>query len=70
MFEVTGAGVMAIAIMTILFKLRTAQKKQSNQPSQLPPGPKGVPLLGTFPLLFKAPAHIVFQGNFILFLHH
>ena len=57
------AAVMTLAIaIAIDWKCRGNSKMKKKY--KLPPGPKGVPILGVFPTLLKAPAHIVFEGTY------
>jgi len=55
----TAAVISLLIAIAIDWKCRNTNSKKYN----LPPGPKGVPILGTFPALLRAPAHIVFAGK-------
>ncbi|XP_076816670.1 cytochrome P450 2B11-like [Clavelina lepadiformis] len=53
-------AVLFLAVV-ILFAVDKLRKNGKAEKYNLPPGPKGLPILGTFPSFLKAPAHIVFQ---------
>ena len=58
----SNTKVLFLAVV-ILFAVDKLRKNGKAEKYNLPPGPKGLPILGTFPSFLKAPAHIVFQGN-------
>ena len=63
LYGVSLTGWLTAALMTIIIAVAIDWKFRSNKTKKynLPPGPKGVPLLGTFPSFLKAPAHEVFD---------
>ena len=68
LYSISLTGWLTAAVMTLLIAVAIDWKCRNAKPQKynLPPGPKGIPLLGTFPAFLKAPAHVVFDGEFIL----
>lgn len=52
------------AIAIVLYTQYQRQPKASKKYKRLPPGPKGYPILGTFPSFLGDEAHIVFDRKF------
>jgi len=61
------ASALLVVSLTSMFKRRGSRDNCSER--QLPPGPSGYPVVGTFPSFLKAPAHEVLHGkcNFSIF---
>lgn len=52
----------SLAAILLVAVLRRKKSRSGEEQKNLPPGPKGYPILGTFPAFLGKPAHLVFDG--------